>query len=316
MFLPENVRLIAGNANPPFAQAVAAKLGTRLAEARVGRFSDGEIRIAIHENMRGMDVFVLQPTCPPVNDNLMELLILLDALRRASAARITAVVPYFGYARQDRKAESRSPISAKLVADMIVSAGAHRLLSLDLHSGQMQGFFNVPVDNLFAEPLFADDIRTTYGTDLVVVSPDVGGVVRARSLANRLGVPLAIIDKRRSGPNESQVMNVIGDVKGRLCVMIDDMVDTAGTLCKAADALVNVEGAAKVVAYATHGVLSGEARARIAASHLGEVVVTDSLPVAPAGRPGQRLRVVSAAPLVAEAIRRVAAEESLSPLFA
>jgi ribose-phosphate pyrophosphokinase len=308
------LRLLAGNANPTFANDVAAHLGVQLAEAMISRFSDGEIRVEINENMRGMDVFVLQPTCPPVNENLMELLVMMDALRRASAMRITAVVPYFGYARQDRKSHSRSPITARLIADMLEVAGADRLLCMDLHAGQIQGFFHIPVDNLYAEPLLMRDVTARYGTDdLVVVSPDVGGVVRARASAKRLGAPLAIIDKRRSGPNEAEVMNVIGDVAGKTCVILDDMIDTAGTICKAADALVQQQGAKRVIAYASHGLFSGPALDRLMTSAIDEVVTTDTLPQ-PHACP--KVRIVSAAPLFAEAIRRVAGEESLSPLFA
>jgi len=309
-----DIRLIAGNANPAFAQAVANHLGVPLADAMITRFSDGEIRVEINENMRGMDVFVIQPTCAPVNENLMEMLVMMDALRRASAMRITAVMPYFGYARQDRKSHSRSPITARLIADMLEVAGADRLLCMDLHAGQIQGFFHIPVDNLFAERLLVADVQEKYGKDdVVIISPDVGGVVRARASAKRLDVPLAIIDKRRSGPNVAEVMNVIGDVRGKTCIILDDMIDTAGTMCKAADALVSTQGAAKVVAYASHGIFSGSAIERIRASAIEEVIVTDTIPQT---HLCDKVRVVSAAPLMAEAIGRVANESSLSTLFA
>ncbi|MBI1363555.1 MAG: ribose-phosphate diphosphokinase [Proteobacteria bacterium] len=309
-----DIRLLAGNANPAFAKAVSQHLGMPLADAMISRFSDGEIRVEINENMRGMDVFVLQPTCPPVNENLTELLIMIDALRRASAMRITAVVPYFGYARQDRKSHSRSPITARLIADMLEVAGADRLLCMDLHAGQIQGFFHIPVDNLYAEPLLMADVKAKYAhEELVVVSPDVGGVVRARASAKRLDVPLAIIDKRRSGPNVAEVMNVIGDVRGKTCIILDDMIDTAGTVCKAADALVQQQGAKRVVAYASHGLFSGSAIERIENAAIEEIVVTDTIPQT---HGCGKIRIVSAAPLMAEAIKRVAGEESLSSLFA
>ena len=312
----DQAALIAGNANLPLAQSIAHAYRQKLTDATVSRFSDGEIRVEINQNLRGRDVFLLQPTCPPVNDNLMELLILADACRRASARSVTAVVPYFGYSRQERKSASRSPITAKLVADMMVASGVNRVLSLDLHAPQIQGFFNIPVDNLYGMPLFAKDIQTKYKkkANMVVVSPDVGGVRRARALAKELGCPIAIIDKRRDTPNQSVVLHVIGDVKGKTCILLDDMVDTAGTLVNAAEALIDAHGAAHVSAYGTHGVLSGQAVERIMGSKLDEVVLTDTirheLP-----KECKNIRFISAAPLLAEAMHRVITGESLSALF-
>jgi ribose-phosphate pyrophosphokinase len=310
------VKLLTGNANLPLARDIAAYLDMPLTDASVRRFADEEVFVEIHENVRGEDVFVLQSTGFPANDNLMELLICIDALKRASAKRITAVIPYFGYARQDRKPGPRTPISAKLVANMITVAGAHRVLSVDLHAGQIQGFFDIPTDNLFAAPVMAADIQARFPTDnLMVVSPDVGGVVRARALAKRLNnAPLAIVDKRREKPGESEVMNIIGDVSGRFCVLIDDIVDSGGTLCNAAGAL-RQAGASDVVAYITHGVLSGGAVARVEASELTELVVTDTIepPASVAG--AKRIRMLPIAPLVAEAIKRIADESSVSSLF-
>jgi len=282
----------------------------------VRRFADEEVFVEIHENVRGEDVFVVQPTNFPANDNLMELLICIDALRRASAKRITAVVPYFGYARQDRKPGPRTPISAKLVANLITEAGADRMLAVDLHAGQIQGFFDIPTDNLYAAPVMAADIQARYGDqDLMVVSPDVGGVVRARALAKRLdNAPLAIVDKRRDRPGESEVMNIIGDVSGRHCILIDDIVDSGGTLCNAAEALLQ-NGAKSVAAYITHGVLSGGAVARIDGSSLKELVITDSIRPTEAAEKSSRIRVLTIAPLVGEAIRRIADESSVSSLF-
>ena len=310
------MKLLTGNANLPLAKDIAAYLEMPLTEASVRRFADEEVFVEIHENVRGEDVFVLQSTGFPANDNLMELLICIDALKRASAKRITAVIPYFGYARQDRKPGPRTPISAKLVANMITVAGAHRVLSVDLHAGQIQGFFDIPTDNLFAAPVMAADIQARFPTDnLMVVSPDVGGVVRARALAKRLNnAPLAIVDKRREKPGESEVMNIIGDVTGRFCVLIDDIVDSAGTLCNAALAL-REAGAADVVAYVTHGVLSGGAVARVEGSVLTELVVTDSIQPPEAANGAKRLRMLTIAPLVAEAIKRIADESSVSSLF-
>jgi len=310
------MKLMTGNSNLPLARAIADYLEIPLTDALVRRFADEEIFVEINENVRGEDVFVLQSTSYPANDNLMELLICIDALRRASARRITAVVPYFGYARQDRKSGSRTPISAKLVANLITQAGANRVLSVDLHAGQIQGFFDIPTDNLFAAPVMSVDILARYsGRNLMVVSPDVGGVVRARALAKRLdNAALAIVDKRRERAGESEVMNIIGDVEGRFCILIDDIVDSAGTLCNAAAALKQA-GAAGVVAYVTHGVLSGGAIARVEGSVLEELVITDSIgnhdTIAQAGK----VRHLTIAPLIAEAIRRIADETSVSSLF-
>ena len=313
---PPTMKLLTGNANPPLARAIAAYLEMPLTAASVRRFADEEIFVEIGENVRGEDMFVIQPTGAPANDNLMELLICIDALRRASAKRITAVVPYFGYARQDRKPGPRTPISAKLVANLIATAGADRVLSVDLHAGQIQGFFDIPTDNLYAAPVISADIDARFGRDdVMVVSPDVGGVVRARALAKRLdNAPLAIVDKRRERAGESEVMNIIGDVAGRFCVLIDDIVDSAGTLCNAARAL-KAQGASDVVAYCTHGVLSGAALANVAASPLKELVVTDTIGLPPEVAQADRVRVLSVAPLLAEAIRRIADESSVSSLF-
>ena len=308
--------IFAGNANPELAQAIARKLHIPMGQATVGRFSDGETTVEINENVRGEDVFLIQSTSKPANDNLMELLICIDALKRASARRITAVVPYFGYARQDRKPGPRTPISAKLVANLITEAGADRVLAVDLHAGQIQGFFDIPTDNLFAAPVMAADIQARYGDqDLMVVSPDVGGVVRARALAKRLdNAPLAIVDKRRDRPGESEVMNIIGDVSGRHCILIDDIVDSAGTLCNAAAAL-KAAGAEGVVAYCTHGVLSGGAVARVDASELTELVITDSIQPTDAVNDSSKVRALTVAPLLGEAIKRIADESSVSSLF-
>ena len=310
------MKLLAGNSNPPLAKAIADYLELPLTEASVRRFADEEIFVEINENVRGEDVFVLQSTSYPANDNLMELLICVDALRRASAKRITAVVPYFGYARQDRKPGPRTPISAKLVANLITTAGANRVLSIDLHAGQIQGFFDIPTDNLFAAPVIAADIQARFSNrKLMVVSPDVGGVVRARGLAKRLdNAPLAIVDKRRERAGESEVMNIIGDVDGRTCILVDDIVDSAGTLCNAAAAL-RQQGAEEVFAYCTHGVLSGGAAARVAASELKELVVTDSIWSGEADVENGKIRRLTIAPLLAEAVRRIADETSVSSLF-
>ena len=310
------MKLLTGNANLPLAKAIAAYLEMPLTEASVRRFADEEVFVEIHENVRGEDVFVIQSTGFPANDNLMELLICIDALKRASAKRITAVVPYFGYARQDRKPGPRTPISAKLVANMITVAGAHRVLSVDLHAGQIQGFFDIPTDNLFGAPVMAADIQARFATDnLMVVSPDVGGVVRARALAKRLdNAQLAIVDKRREKPGESEVMNIIGDVRGRFCVLVDDIVDSAGTLCNAAQALRDA-GATDVVAYVTHGVLSGGAVARVGGSTLTELVITDSIQSPDGIAEVGNIRVLTIAPLLGEAIKRIADESSVSSLF-
>ncbi len=310
-----SLRLVAGNSNPALSEAIGAYLATPLAKAVVRRFADMEIFVEILENVRGADVFVLQSTSYPANDHLMELLIIIDALRRASSRRITAVVPYFGYARQDRKSGSRTPISAKLVANMITQAGADRVMTVDLHAGQIQGFFDIPTDNLFASPVMVRDIKERFDLKKVmVVSPDVGGVVRARGLAKRIEAPLAIIDKRRERANESEVMNVIGDVEGYTCILVDDIVDSGGTLINAAEALLE-KGATAVSAYISHGVLSGGAVARITASHLKELVITDSIQPTEAVRVARNIRVLSIATLIGEAIGRTAAEESVSSLF-
>ena len=310
------MKLLAGNSNLPLAKAIADYLDMKLTEASVRRFADEEVFVEINENVRGEDVFVIQSTSFPTNDNLMELLICMDALRRASAKRITAVIPYFGYARQDRKPGPRTPISAKLVANIITTAGADRVLTMDLHAGQIQGFFDIPTDNLWAAPVMAADINERLaGRKLTVVSPDVGGVVRARSLAKRLNnAPLAIVDKRREQAGESEVMNIIGDVDGRTCVLIDDIVDSAGTLCNAAAAL-KQQGAVEVVAYSSHGVLSGGAAARVDGSELTEVVVTDSIFSDQPDAKGGKIRRLSIAPLFAQAISRIADETSVSSLF-
>ncbi len=309
------MKLVAGNSNRALAQAIADYLNLDLTRCNVRRFADMEIFVEVLENVRGEDIFLLQSTCFPANDNLMEMLIMTDALRRASAKRITAVIPYFGYARQDRKGSSRTPISAKLVANLITEAGADRVMTLDLHAGQIQGFFDVPVDNLFAIPVLARDIKDRVQTEnVVVVSPDVGGVVRARALAKRIDAPLAIVDKRRERAGESEVMNVIGDVAGSSCILVDDIVDSGGTLVNAAEALLEL-GATDVRAYLTHGVLSGGAVARIQSSNLREVVVTDSIPSTEAMKVAANIRTVSIAPLLGEAIARTAAEKSVSSLF-
>ncbi|MEQ1547159.1 MAG: ribose-phosphate pyrophosphokinase [Chakrabartia sp.] len=310
------MKLLTGNANAPLAKAIADYLALPLSEASVRRFADEEVFVEIHENVRGEDVFVIQSTGFPANDNLMELLIMMDALKRASAKRITAVIPYFGYARQDRKSGSRTPISAKLVANIIATAGANRVLSVDLHAGQIQGFFDIPTDNLYGAPVMSADILARFGDkNIMVVSPDVGGVVRARALAKRLdNAPLAIVDKRREKAGESEVMNIIGDVEGRFCILIDDIVDSAGTICNAASAL-KAAGAQDVVAYCTHGVLSGGAVARIEGSELTEMVITDSNGVSDAVSGAKKIRVLTIAPLLGEAIKRIADESSVSSLF-
>jgi ribose-phosphate pyrophosphokinase len=308
--------VFAGNANHDLARKVASRLYLSLGNAVVSSFSDGEISVEINENVRGKDVFIVQPTCAPTNDNLMELVVMIDALRRGSASRITAVVPYFGYARQDRRVRSaRVPISAKVVADMIVNVGVDRVLTVDLHAEQIQGFFACPVDNIYGSPVLNADIVASQYTDLIVVSPDIGGVVRARAIAKQLGdADLAIIDKRRPQANEAQVMNLIGNVEGRTCILVDDMVDTAGTLCKAADAL-KERGALKVVAYCTHAVLSGNAIDNLKNSQLDELVVTDTIPLSEQARALNKIRQLTIADLLAESMRRVSNEESISALF-
>jgi len=311
--MPYELKLFTGNAHRALAEEIAACLGIPVGQVEVSRFSDGEIFVQIDENVRGADVFLVQPTCPPVNDNLMELLVMLDAFKRASAARITAVLPYYGYARQDRKVQPRVPISAKLVANLIVAAGAQRLLALDLHVGQIQGFFDIPVDHLFAAPVIIENIAERDLGEVVVVSPDAGGVERARAIAKRLRAGLAIIDKRRDSPNVAVFMHLIGDVKGRDVVIIDDLIDTAGTLVQAADAL-RREGARRILACGVHAVLSGPALARIEGSPLEEVVVTNSIPLGK-DKEHPKITVLSVAPLLAEAIRRIHDEESVSTLF-
>ncbi len=309
------MKIVACNSNRPLAEAVAAALDLTLTRATVRRFADNEVFVEIHENIRGEDVFVMQPTSYPANDNLMELLVALDALRRSSARRVTAVVPYFGYARQDRKSGPRTPISAKLVANLITEAGANRVLTMDLHAGQIQGFFDIPVDNLYAAPLFTRDIQERFaGRDVMIVSPDVGGVVRARALATRLNTDLAIIDKRRERAGVSEVMNVIGDVRGRDCILVDDLCDSGGTLCNAAIALIE-HGARSASVYATHGVLSGGAVARIASSPIETMTITDSILASAAVRGAANVRQVTIAPLLAEAMRRISDESSVSSLF-
>ena len=309
------MKILSCNSNRPLAEAISAYLNLPLTKASVRRFSDMEVFVEIQENVRGEDVFVIQSTSYPANDNLMELLVTLDALKRGSARRATAVIPYFGYARQDRKSGPRTPISAKLVANLITTAGADRVLTLDLHAGQIQGFFDIPVDNLYAAPPFTKDIEDKYnGDDLVIVSPDVGGVVRARAIAKRLDADLAIIDKRRERAGVSEVMNIIGDVNGRRCILVDDIVDSAGTLCNAAVAL-KEQGAANVSAYVTHGVLSGGAVARVTASPMDSMVTTDSIMATEAVRVAHNIRHLTIAPLMAEAIRRISDESSVSSLF-
>ena len=308
--------IFAGNANPELASSMAEQINIPLGDADVGVFSDGEVAVDIQENVRGKDVFIVQSTCQPTNNNLMELLVMADALRRSSAGRITAVIPYFGYARQDRRVRSaRVPITAKVVADMITAVGIDRVVTVDLHADQIQGFFDIPVDNVYGTPLFVADIERQKHDDLMVVSPDVGGVVRARALAKQLNdADLAIIDKRRPKANESQVMHIIGEVEGRTCVLVDDIVDTAGTLCKAAQALKD-HGAAKVIAYCTHPVLSGPAIDNISNSAMDQLVVTDTIPLSEQGRQCDKIRVLRLAPMLAETIRRVNNEESLSAMF-
>jgi ribose-phosphate pyrophosphokinase len=311
----DNLMLFTGNANPRLAQQVAKQLNIQLGRATVSQFSDGEVMVELLENVRGKDVFVLQSTCAPTNDHLMELMILVDALRRSSAARITAVLPYFGYGRQDRRPRSaRVAISAKVVANMLTVAGVHRLLTMDLHADQIQGFFDMPVDNVYATPILLGDLFKMGYRNQVVVSPDVGGVVRARAIAKRLETDLAIIDKRRPRPNVATVMNIIGDVNGRTCVIMDDMVDTANTLCEAARAL-KEQGAVRVVAYCTHPVLSGPAVERITNSVIDELVVTDTIPLKPEAEACSKIRVVSVAGLMAETVRRICEESSVSSLF-
>ncbi|WP_040556681.1 ribose-phosphate pyrophosphokinase [Reinekea blandensis] len=309
-----HMMVFSGNANPELAKQVVQRLGLPLGDASIGKFSDGEISVDLTENVRGADVFIIQPTCQPTNDNLMEVIFMADALRRASAGRITAVMPYFGYARQDRRPRSsRTPISAKAVADMLTVVGIDRILTVDLHAEQIQGFFSIPVDNIYGSPVLLDDIQRQGYDNMVIVSPDVGGVVRARAIAKQLGAELAIIDKRRPKANEAEIMHIIGDVNDRTCLLVDDMVDTAGTLCQAAEALIRF-GANKVVAYATHAVLSGPAVERITKSEI-ELVVTDTIPLSPEAKNCDSIRQLSLSGILAEAIRRVSNEESISAMF-
>jgi len=310
-----NMMVFTGNANPVLAEEVTSNLGIPLGRADVGRFSDGEIQLEILENVRGRDVFVLQSTCTPTNDSLMEVMVMVDALRRSSAGRITAAIPYLGYSRQDRRPRSaRVAITAKVVANMLTSVGVNRLLTMDLHADQIQGFFDIPVDNIYGTPLLLDDVKAQNHDDVVIVSPDVGGVVRARAAAKYIGADLAIIDKRRPKPNVAKVMNIIGEVSGLTCVIMDDMVDTANTLCEAAAAL-KEKGAKKVVAYATHPILSGNAVNNIAASELDELVVTNTIPLRDDAKASKKIRQLSAGALLAETIKRISLEESVSSLF-
>lgn len=310
----ERIRIFSGNANVVLAKKICDNLGVSLGKANVSTFSDGETRVEINENVRGMDVFIIQSTCSPVNVTCMELLIMIDALKRASADRITAVIPYYGYSRQDRKVAPRAPISAKLLADLITTAGANRVLSIDLHAGQIQGFFNIPVDNLFATPVLFEYMKKNYADNTVVVSPDTGGVERARAFGKRLGASLAIIDKRREGPNEAQVMNIIGNVEGKRVILLDDMVDTAGTVVQAANALKN-EGAVEVSVCCTHPVLSGPAMDRIEDSVIKEVVVTDTIPLSERAAHCPKIKVLSVSGLLSEAVRRIYYNDSVSSLF-
>ncbi len=314
MFL-NHMKLLSGTANPELAQKISEYLATPLVQTKITRFSDGEIFVEIKENVRGADVFIIQPTCPPVNENLVELLIMVDAARRASARRITAVIPYYGYARQDRKTAPRTPITAKLVANVIVVAGARRVLTMDLHAGQIQGFFDIPVDHLYAMPVFLEYLKDKFrGEEIVIVSPDAGGVERAREYAKRLNATMAIVDKRRPRPNESEVMNIIGDVKDKIAVIIDDMIDTAGTICKAASAIMD-RGAREVYAVATHPVLSGPAVERLAQSPIKEVVVSDTIPLREEAQRLDKIKVLSVSKLLGEAIRRIHTDDSISSLF-
>lgn len=313
----KDIKVFCGNSNPKLAEDICKLMGTKLGEAEVGTFSDGEVFVSLYETVRGSDVFVVQSTCNPVNQNLMELLIMIDALKRASAGRITAVIPYYGYARQDRKAKARDPITAKLVANMLTAAGADRVLTMDLHASQIQGFFDIPVDNLAGNPIFVDYYAKKFGTeceDIVVVSPDVGSVARARAFAQKLGMGLAIVDKRRQKANSSEVMNIIGDVRGKHVILLDDMVDTGGSLCHAAQALMEIGGAQDVTACASHGVLSGPAIDRINSSVLDEVIFLDTIPAKP-GVKCEKIKYISVAHMFAEAISHIYMETSVSPLF-
>ncbi|MGE3973177.1 MAG: ribose-phosphate pyrophosphokinase [Bdellovibrionales bacterium] len=311
-----DLKIFAGNSNHALSSAIAKEIGASLGQCQVKRFADGEIQVEIQQNVRGSDVFVIQSTCPPSNENYMELFLMLDAFKRASASRITAVIPYFGYARQDRKVAPRAPISAKCIADLITTAGAQRVLAVDLHAGQIQGFFNVPVDHLFAIPTLARSLREKWGVgeDIIVVSPDAGGVERARAFAKRMECSIAIIDKRRLGPNEAVALHVIGDVKGKTAIILDDIIDTAGTLIQAVDSVIK-NGAKRVFAVATHAVLSGPAISRIQASQLEEVVFTNTIPLSPEAQACEKIKVITVAPLVAEAIKRIHGNDSVSSLF-
>lgn len=314
----KEIKVFSGNSNPELAKAICSHLFKELGECSCSNFADGECSISVHEPVRGADVFIVQSTCKPVNDNLMELLVMIDAMRRASAGRITAVIPYFGYARQDRKAKSRDPISAKLVANLITAAGADRVLTMDLHAAQIQGFFDIPVDNLFGAPLFAKHYLDIYGKgndDIMVVSPDVGSTARARNFSLKLGCNMAIVDKRRERANQSEVMNIIGNVEGKTCILLDDMVDTAGSLCGAAKAIVEIGGAKEVYACASHGVLSGPAIDRINDSAIKELLLLDTIPYPVDRQPSDKIRYMSVAPVFAEAIQRVYEEMSISNLF-
>ena len=310
----ERIRIFSGNANLDLAGKICGSLGVPLGKANVTTFSDGETRVEINENVRGMDVFIIQSTCTPVNVTCMELLIMIDAMKRASADRITAVIPYYGYARQDRKVAPRAPISAKLIADLITTAGANRVLSMDLHAGQIQGFFNIPVDNLFATPVLLEYFKKRFQEDTVIVSPDTGGVERARAFGKRLGATLAIVDKRREGPNEAQVMNIIGDIKNKKVIILDDMIDTAGTVVQAASALKEA-GALEVSVCATHPVLSGPAIERIESSCIRDVIVTDTIPLHEQAKSCSRIKVLSVSGLLSEAVRRIYYNDSVSSLF-
>jgi ribose-phosphate pyrophosphokinase len=307
------LKIVSGNANLELTKKITESVGVELSETKVGRFSDGEIQVKIVDNVRGADCFIIQPTCPPVNENLMELLVLADALKRASAKRITAVVPYYGYARQDRKSEPRVPITARLVANLLATAGITRLLTMDLHAGQIQGFFDIPVDHLYAKPILSKYFQDKDLKNVVVVSPDAGGADRARSFAKSIHADLVIVDKRRPRPNEASIMNIIGEVEGKTCIIVDDLVDTAGTLTKVADAI-KEKGAARVLAAASHGVLSGQAKQRVQNSALEELVITDTIPLSKEG-PNEKIVVLSVAPVLAEAIKRISNDESISTLF-
>jgi ribose-phosphate pyrophosphokinase len=312
--MTSDIRVFGGNSNISLAKSICNILGTKLGEIKVQTFSDGETSVEINESIRGKDIFIVQSTCPPSNEHLMELLVILDAVKRASASRISAVIPYFGYARQDRKASGRTPITAKLVANLLEVAGAHRILTIDLHAGQIQGFFDIPVDNLYSKPVMLEYIKQKYPENIIIISPDAGGVERARAFAKPIRADLAIIDKRRERANQSEVMNIVGDVKGKICMLVDDMVDTAGTLTNAARALMEA-GASKVAACCTHGVLSGPAINRINDSPIDELIITDTIPLTGAAAENGKFKVITVAPILAEAIRRIYTNDSVSALF-